>query len=365
MDRETAIELKENSFFSNIPVSKIQQLNEVYFEKCTFNKSDIIIKQNAPPDYVYLIISGIVKISKYIHNHEVTLTKRFDNSYIGELGVLENKIRSASVIADTHIDALRINNKNFSIIMEHLPQIKNNIIHDLAARLRESDVYVTEQVQKSRILAEMNKQISIQKTVLEKYSSDLKKAYSELEKKNEELYKLATTDMLTQIYNRRFVIDYFKKEFSKAKRHNAELSIIIADIDDFKSFNDTYGHLIGDFVLKNTAEIMEQNLREEDILGRYGGEEFLIILPGTEIKNAYVAAEKIREAVCCQVHKTENLELKISLSLGASDIGTKNPETIDEMLKYADFAMYESKRQGKNKTTLFSDIIKKGDLLGI
>ncbi len=113
----------------------------------------------------------------------------------------------------------------------------------------------------------------------------------------QELEKNATTDKLTDAYNRTKFYEIIKKEIERAKRYNHPLSMIMFDIDHFKNVNDTFGHSVGDYILKNLTKVVKQNLRENDSLVRWGGEEFIIITPDTEIERAEITAERIRKAV--------------------------------------------------------------------
>src|SRR5438477_2329070 len=114
---------------------------------------------------------------------------------------------------------------------------------------------------------------------------------------HEEIYRLTTIDGLTQIFNRRYLLEQLEREVSRAKRYRRELSLILFDIDHFKQVNDTYGHLAGDYVLKQLATVVKGKIRREDVLARYGGEEFAIILPEIEATGAVSFGGKIRKLI--------------------------------------------------------------------
>ncbi len=162
---------------------------------------------------------------------------------------------------------------------------------------------------------------------------------------------LSVIDELTQIYNRRYLMEIFKIEFEKSIRYNRDLSIIMIDIDDFKNINDTYGHLTGDIVLKKIGEIIKKTIRNVDIPGRYGGEEFLIILPETDKKNAKNIAERIRKSIMTTKFKSLiSQNIKTTISSGISNINELDIKDNElELIKLADKRLYKAKSTGKNK----------------
>ena len=162
-------------------------------------------------------------------------------------------------------------------------------------------------------------------------------------------YKLATTDGLTELYNHRYFQDTLKKEIDISKRYEHEFSLIIIDIDFFKKFNDTYGHQIGDSVLKTVAQVLKRNTRATDYVCRYGGEEMSIILPQTSKEEAMVNAERICEAVAKTPLKiNNNNEVNITISLGVSAF-PQDGETAQKLIEYADKALYYAKEHGRNQ----------------
>ncbi len=178
-------------------------------------------------------------------------------------------------------------------------------------------------------------------------------ANEELEKQKKLLYLASIIDPLLGIYNRTYLIQVLITEFAKSRRYNHVFSCILIDIDDFKKVNDNYGHQMGDQVLTRIANIIKNELREVDSFGRYGGEEFIIVLPSTNAQEAQQAAEKVR-------HKIADAEFsdlieghKMTISLGLSDSSIESPESEDELLHNVDTALYQAKRSGKNCSILY------------
>ncbi len=157
-----------------------------------------------------------------------------------------------------------------------------------------------------------------------------------------EIERLAITDNLTSIYNQRYFTQKLGS-YVKNPGKRGRFALLLVDVDDFKHYNDTYGHLEGDRILKELAKAMTLQLRKTDSLSRYGGEEFIAILPDSDLGGAKIVAEKIRSAV----HKSLNIP-KVTVSIGIS-IFPNNGRKEEAILKAADVAMYEAKRKGKNQ----------------
>lgn len=170
-----------------------------------------------------------------------------------------------------------------------------------------------------------------------------------------ELFKkvenLAILDPLTACYNRRHFINLAEKELSRANRFSRPLSLMILDIDHFKHVNDTYGHPVGDDVLKQLVELCQRELRTSDMIGRYGGEEFCILFPETGMAGALAAAERIRQHIETNLFHSESIYLKITVSAGVACLESmdKNNATLGDFFVAADKALYGAKTAGRNR----------------
>lgn len=182
----------------------------------------------------------------------------------------------------------------------------------------------------------------------EKISSELEKHKNNLEglvvKRTEQLEKLATIDDLTQIYNRRKLYELADYEIERSLRYNQPLSVIMIDIDHFKKINDTHGHDIGDQTLLSLSKIISNIIRKTDVFGRIGGEEFVLILPGTDIKSAKEFAERIR--LCIENEKFSGVN-HITISLGVTQCIEE--DKLRPLFKRADTALYAAKNDGRNR----------------
>lgn len=183
---------------------------------------------------------------------------------------------------------------------------------------------------------------------------ELVKKNLELERLYDELQRLAITDELTGLLNRRGLFDLGSREFERSKRFNESISGLMFDLDHFKSFNDTYGHAVGDEVLREVAVRCTANVRQIDILGRYGGEEFAVILPGTNLANARLMCERLRQAIDSTPFDTSKGPLLVTITLGVATAGPKM-EMPEQLLQKADKALYKAKQSGRNCICIAED----------
>ncbi len=169
-----------------------------------------------------------------------------------------------------------------------------------------------------------------------------------------ELKRQARIDHLTGVSNRGYFMDQAELELSRAVRYNKPLSLYMLDIDFFKKVNDSYGHKIGDLVLIKLAEVCRQTLREVDIIGRVGGEEFVILLPETDLDEATEVAERLRESIAkSKVPLEGGLPLHFTVSIGVTSLVSRD-DNLDVLLNLADKALYEAKEKGRNRVCVES-----------
>jgi diguanylate cyclase (GGDEF)-like protein len=169
-----------------------------------------------------------------------------------------------------------------------------------------------------------------------------------------EIETLAITDALTGIYTRRYFLERFEEEIKRAQAHKGKMAFLMLDVDHFKMINDQYGHLTGDEVLKQVAMIIKESIREIDIAGRYGGEEFCVVLPDTDSAAAVMVAERIRKAVEKKVIKAYDATLRITISIGVAAFPSDG-KIAEELMDKADWSLYRAKSQGRNKVAAFGE----------
>ncbi|MGL6041226.1 MAG: GGDEF domain-containing protein, partial [Deefgea sp.] len=219
--------------------------------------------------------------------------------------------------------------------------------HHLVTSLFQIQVFVFSITLALQYLAQAQAQISQHREELE---FEVQSRTESLAALNAELTTLATTDELTRLPNRREWQIKASQAILQARRYQQELSIIMLDVDHFKAINDQYGHLTGDLVLKTIATVCRQSIRGPDSAARWGGEEFVILLPETDQDQAIIVAEKIRQAVAQTSHTSlDQNRLNVTVSLGVTSL-LPSDNNLDDLLSRADQAMYNAKAAGRNCT---------------
>ncbi len=182
----------------------------------------------------------------------------------------------------------------------------------------------------------------------------MKLLQDQLRQKNDELEEMLTkvetlsnTDPLTGLFNRRRFDDILRLEFNKAMRYKSPLSCIMIDIDHFKAVNDTYGHTVGDVVIKDVAEIIKRSVRDVDTACRWGGDEFIVLTPMTTNANAELSAQRILKSVSDRVFKGVNNN--VTVSIGIADVSRADVDTVSKLIHAADTTLFEAKMKGRNR----------------
>lgn len=204
--------------------------------------------------------------------------------------------------------------------------------------------YINKPFQHAEVLVRVNTHVT------------LRRLRKHLEEQNVELERLANTDYLTKLYNRRRFFHAAEQEFEHAISNGKPISITLIDLDYFKRVNDVHGHLVGDRVLIHVAQIIHSYCRVSDVAARYGGEEFVILHPSISRQNAYLVAERIRKQLEATPFLRESDEISITMSAGVVDtLACKDCLRIDDVLAKADIALYRAKDAGRNQVVIFED----------
>ncbi|MDZ7783980.1 MAG: GGDEF domain-containing protein [Halioglobus sp.] len=256
------------------------------------------------------------------------------------LGLTSEQMESILQSAHTAIDQAAV---NFGLQVAHTRPVQE-ILQEANIRLSLLNLDY-EQMNKQLIRAKL----------------DLEHLTRELREKNELLQQMADLDGLTGIYNNRYFQQALDNELNRTIRHGYSMSLVLADIDHFKHFNDDYGHLVGDFVITEFSRLLAGNLRQYDTLARYGGEEFVIVLPETTLEQAAAVAEKLREIVEKAVFVHQGQSYRVTASFGVASVSGSDelvPQNND-LIKMADDALYVAKDKGRNCVSVHGERKKK------
>ena len=200
--------------------------------------------------------------------------------------------------------------------------------------------YITKPFDAGELLARVKVQLKI------------KALQDDLKEQNRILEELSNTDPLTKLANRRFLMTALEREYKRSSRQNTSLSLIMADIDHFKNINDVYGHQEGDRVLEVVAEVISGLLREYDLAARFGGEEFALVLPDTDLQGALLVASRVRSKIENYSFSGTLANLRMTISLGVACCPHGKIRSIDDLIRFADDALYSAKHEGRNRVVI-------------
>ena len=249
---------------------------------------------------------------------------------------------------DVAVNALKAGAYDFL----HKPFDDLELIANVAKRAMQSYVLVREREKLMATLKSRNEAMANLNKAFKALTVTLKNKNLALENLNEAFKAMAIRDDLTGLFNRRYFDEAIASEVVRATRYNRDLSLIFMDVDHFKNFNDELGHQLGDAALRKISAILKELVRETDIATRYGGEEFVVILPETSKQDARAVAEKIRETITSAA--IEGAQKKVTISAGVATLGQDGNNSA-ELIGKADQAVYQAKRDGRNRVCLASE----------
>ncbi len=168
---------------------------------------------------------------------------------------------------------------------------------------------------------------------------------------HEEIYRMTIIDGLTEVANRRRLEEFLDRELAGAQRHGRALSVAVIDADHFKTVNDKYGHIAGDFVLRKLASVIQGIIRRDELLARYGGEEFVVVMPSTSLDQGAMLGEKIRSLVETTAFEFEERRIPVTVSVGVATL-RESIQTVDSFIHSADEALYRAKEEGRNRVCI-------------
>jgi len=286
----------------------------------TLAQGDVILSTQEENHYLFILMKGRLVIQLSAHE-DIPLATVEPGECVGEMSIIDSRVPSAQVSASEETFVLVIEQDILWRMVSVSHEIARNLLYIMSERVRYSNLVIADSLEMQR-----------------KYQ------------------RYASTDALTGLHNRGWLDDAFDREIKRSERDQLPLALIMIDVDDFKKYNDVYGHLAGDKVLVSVADAIRSPLRPNDLVARFGGEEFAVLLPETTVSNAKFIAERLRK----RVNEANPGELdgehlpKVTISLGIA--GRQSGYSLDMMIAAADVAMYHAKRSGKNRIEIAADI---------
>ena len=303
----------DDSPYAQLLLLATQQQEAQFFTERVCQPGEVIVREEDSGDQMYWIRSGRAAVLKGPFSNPVILGFRNAGGIVGEMALLENRPRSATVVALDEVQLWGLSRAAFFRLLGDFPEVSQRILSVLSARLRQSD-----EERREGMLTEQR------------------------------LHEMAVHDPLTGLFNRRYMVETLAREMARAQREASPLSLILLDIDRFKQLNDTFGHLGGDRVLQSLAALLLECIRQGDIACRFGGEEFVLVLPGVPLATALERAERVRARFADLRVPFEDTEIRATISLGAANF-PQDGVSGEELIRCADMALYRAKERGRNR----------------
>lgn len=279
----------------------------------TLAAGEIILSTEAENHYLFILLKGRLAIQLNSHD-DIPLATVEPGECVGEMSIIDSRVPSAQVSASEETQVLVIEQDILWRMVSVSHEIARNLLYIMSERVRYSNLVIADSLEMQR-----------------KYQ------------------RFASTDALTGLHNRGWLDDTFDREIKRSERDELPLALLMIDVDNFKNYNDEYGHLAGDQVLITVANAIRSPLRPNDLVARFGGEEFAVLLPETTVSNAEIIAERLRDTVSRtdpgQLDEKQLPEVTISLGIAGRQPGY----SLDMMIAAADVAMYHAKRNGRNR----------------
>lgn len=308
---------------------------------------ELVIRPNADAiaGSFYDLLAGIEEFSNFIStSSDAAKLKDTQKRYLLSLGVgfdtfryFEERLRIGSVHQRIGVPQ--------SLYQCSYQSLQYLLIQNIPQQLRSDDSSFAKMIQFILKIAALDMSLAIESYCAAKTIA-LEKSLKNVRGESKRLHHLAVTDWLTELHNHSFSKQFLSEALILAKTGGSPLCVIMADLDHFKAINDEYGHLVGDDVLRIAAARMTSAAREGDEIGRYGGEEFLFVLPDTDIKAGGDIAERVRQHIKSDAIQSGDEQIRVSLSLGVAE--TRESDTVDSLIARADAALYDAKRDGRD-----------------
>ena len=313
--------LSRLQLFRNVDMDNVALLD--LLGQCEYQQlvaGEVILSTEAENHYLYILLKGRLVIQLNSHD-DIPLVTVEPGECVGEMSIIDTRVPSAQVSASEETQVLVIEQDILWRMVSVSHEIARNLLYIMSERVRYSNLVIADSLEMQR-----------------KYQ------------------RFASTDALTGLHNRGWLDDAFDREIKRSERDELPLALIMIDVDHFKNYNDDFGHLAGDQVLKTVADAIRSPLRPNDLVARFGGEEFAVLLPETTVRNAETIAERLRERVTkADPGMLDRKQLPaVTISLGIA--GRQQGYSLDMMIAAADVAMYHAKRNGRNRVEVAANV---------
>jgi diguanylate cyclase (GGDEF)-like protein len=308
-DRDRVL-TEQNLLFRNVDFSSVEYMLERSAVR-ELVPGDKLLQPELPNEHLYLILEGELRVHLVAHQ-TLEHASLVAGECTGEISLVDGKNPSALVVAATPARVLAVPHDTVWSLVDQSHDVARNLLAIIAGRMRHDN---------SALISSHNQRAQYEHQ--------------------------ATVDALTGVHNRRWMNDAFPRVLHRCALNKQYSTLMVLDIDHFKHVNDTWGHLVGDAALKALANIMQLNLRPHDLLVRYGGEEFAILLPETGVDEARSIAERLRKMVAANEVVSHGASFKITISVGIAPV--IGGSSLEEVFSQADEALYRAKENGRNR----------------
>ncbi len=314
MSKQDRLLTARNRLFNGVDFASVEYM----LERCSVKELKVgesLLQPDVDNAHLYLVLEGELTVHLVAHEtlRHATL---HPGECAGEISLVDGKPPSALVVAAQPSRVLAVPHETVWSLVDSSHAISRNLLEIIAGRMRNDN---------RALISSQNERAQFQRQ--------------------------AYVDALTGIHNRHWMKDAFPRALHRCAQSHAPTAVMVADIDHFKRVNDTYGHLVGDTTLKMVADCMAKHLRPHDLLVRYGGEEFAMLLPNTDTEEAQHVAERLRTSIAESEITNEDTKFQVTISIGIAPMHNEAP--IDELIGEADQALYRAKELGRNRVEIF------------